>query len=95
MGANDVQIGGDHYKTDAGIQHWDVVEMFELGYMEGQITKYIFRWKKKDGLKDLLKAQHFLEKMIEIEKEKVKKKDAAEIFPTQIVNPFKAKIRNE
>ena len=32
----------------------------------GQITKYVTRWKKKNGLPDLLKAQHFLQKYIEI-----------------------------
>jgi hypothetical protein len=71
MLANDRQVGGEHYKTDNGLQHWDIVDIFNLGYFEGQITKYLFRWKKKGGIKDLEKAQHFLEKYIEIEKAKL------------------------
>jgi len=66
MSANDKQIDGEHYKTT--IEHWDYVAANNLDYFQGQITKYITRWKKKDedGIKDLYKAQHFLEKYIEI-----------------------------
>jgi hypothetical protein len=66
MSANDRQVGGEHYKT-GGLQHWDIVLMFGLGYFEGQITKYLFRWRKKNGIEDLLKARHFLDKLIESE----------------------------
>lgn len=62
---NERQVGGDHYNTY--IQHWDFVIANNLGYLEGCITKYICRHRKKDGLKDLKKALHFLEKLIEIE----------------------------
>lgn len=64
MGANDEQVGGGHYKSP--IQHWDYVLANELGYFEGQITRYVTRWRKKNGLEDLLKAQHFLTKLIEV-----------------------------
>ena len=64
MSANEKQVGGSHYRSD--IQHWDYVVANDLDYFQGQITKYVTRWKKKNGLKDLLKAQHFLEKYIEI-----------------------------
>jgi hypothetical protein len=64
--ANKIQIGGSHYQT-GGLQHWDVVLMFGLGYFEGQITKYLFRWRKKNGVEDLKKARHFLDKLIESE----------------------------
>jgi hypothetical protein len=37
--------------------------------MEAQIIKYVMRWRSKDGIIDLVKAQHFLEKLIEWEKE--------------------------
>lgn len=63
--ANDTQVGGQHYRTD--IQHWDYVVANKLDYFQGQITKYVTRWKKKNGLDDLRKAQHFLEKYIEVE----------------------------
>lgn len=64
--ANDQQIAGTHYKST--IQHWDhAVYVFGTGYLRGQITKYVYRWRKKNGLQDLYKARHFLEKLIEVE----------------------------
>jgi hypothetical protein len=63
MSANDKQVGGAHYKSQ--IQHWDYVIANDLDYFQAQITKYVTRWKKKHGVQDLLKAQHFLEKYIE------------------------------
>ena len=65
MSANDRQIGGNHYRTE--IQHWDWAAANELDYFQGCITKYVARHKKKNGLEDLLKAQHFLFKYIEQE----------------------------
>lgn len=68
MSANEKgrQVGGEHY-GGGSIQHWDIVHMFELDYFQGQITKYVMRWKKKGGIQDLEKARHFLEKYIELQ----------------------------
>lgn len=68
MGANDEQVGGAHYNKP--IQHWDYVVAQGLGYFEGQITKYVSRWRDKNGLEDLRKARHFLDKLIEVEQTK-------------------------
>lgn len=67
MKANSRQVGGTHYK-DMSIEHWDVVALNGLDYFQGQITKYVMRWRGKNGLQDLDKAGHFLEKYIEVEK---------------------------
>lgn len=64
MKANTKQVGGNHYNST--IQHWDYVVANDLDYFQAQITKYVTRWKKKNGLVDLQKAQHFLEKYIEL-----------------------------
>jgi hypothetical protein len=64
-GANRVQVGGDHYKKQR-IEHWDWVAANDLDYFQGNITKYVSRWRDKDGLKDLEKARHYLDKYIEI-----------------------------
>jgi hypothetical protein len=61
--ANAVQVGGDHYKTE--IQPWDFIIANDLGYLEGNIIKYVSRYKKKGGMADLRKAQHYLQKLIE------------------------------
>lgn len=67
--ANETQVGGNHYKE--GIQHWDYAASHDFDYFQGQITKYVTRWKKKNGIQDLFKARHFLEKYIEIEYKKL------------------------
>ena len=62
---NQVQVGGNHYKGTA-VQHWDFAYHNNLDYFQGQITKYVTRWKLKNGVEDLYKAKHFLEKYIEL-----------------------------
>jgi len=66
MAANDKQEGGAHYKG-APIEHWDFVHMHQIPYMEAQIIKYVMRHRQKNGMEDLRKARHFLEKLIEQE----------------------------
>jgi len=62
--ANDRQVGGDHYQNKA-IQPWDYIVANNLGYLEGNVVKYVSRWKEKHGLEDLKKARHYLDKLIE------------------------------
>jgi hypothetical protein len=68
--ANEHQVGGDHYRRQT-IQHWDFVAANGLDYFQGQITKYVSRWKLKGGVEDLEKARHFLDKYIELVKQGV------------------------
>lgn len=63
--ANAIQHGGDHYKSKA-IQPWDYIASNNLGYFEGNIVKYVSRWKEKNGVEDLKKARHYLDKLIEL-----------------------------
>ena len=65
MSANDEQVGGTHYK-DKAIQPWDYIVANNLGYLEGNIIKYVSRWRDKGGVDDLLKARHYLDKLIEV-----------------------------
>lgn len=62
--ANRRQVGGSHY-GGGEIQHWDLAVMFNWNWAQYQITKYVMRYLDKNGLQDLEKAQHFLEKLIE------------------------------
>lgn len=68
------QVGGTHYGLRS-YQHWDMVAEFNLDYFQGQITKYVMRWRDKNGVEDLEKAGHYLEKYMEIER-------ARQSFPT-------------
>lgn len=68
MAANDRQEDGDHYRKVEGEQHWDRQwRLHGRGYFVGCITKYVERYPHKNGIADLRKAQHFLEKLIELE----------------------------
>lgn len=63
---NQIQHGGDHYKLKT-IQPWDYIAKNNLGYFEGNVVKYVSRWREKNGVQDLLKARHYLDKLIEME----------------------------
>ena len=63
--ANERQVGGEHYKSKS-IQHWDLVAYNKMGYFEAQITRYITRWRKKNGLQDVEKAIHYHAKLCEL-----------------------------
>ncbi len=65
MTAHDVQVGGSHYKGKS-IQPWDYIAANNLGYFEGNIVKYVSRWRDKGGVDDLKKARHYLDKLIEL-----------------------------
>jgi len=64
--ANATQIGGTHYKAKP-MQPWDYIAANGLGYFEGNIVKYVSRWRDKGGVDDLRKARHYLDKLIELE----------------------------
>ena len=66
MGANEVQVGGSHYK-DFKYETWDVIHDWKLGYFDGNAVKYLSRWRRKGGVDDLRKAKHYIEKLIELE----------------------------
>ena len=66
----------NHYKTKNGLETIQVIEAFTDGLMgveatdTGNIIKYVCRWKKKNGLEDLKKAQWYLNHLINhVEKE--------------------------
>lgn len=64
MSANDYQVDGSHYAKKA-IQPWDYILANKIGFLEGNIIKYVSRYPEKGGVKDLEKAKHCLEKLIE------------------------------
>ena len=63
---NTQQVAGVHYK-DKVIQPWDYIAANALGYFEGNVIKYVSRWRDKGGVEDLRKARHYLDKLIELE----------------------------
>jgi len=68
--ANSTQVGGDHYKK-MDIQPWDVIDygpkQQAIGFYRYNALKYIMRAGEKGEFKeDIAKAQHYLEKLLEI-----------------------------
>ena len=61
-----------HYQSESGIEAIDVMEAF-TEHLRGreatntyQVLKYILRWKKKDGLRDLKKCLYYLNRLIAV-----------------------------
>jgi len=49
---------------------WDYAYEHDLNFFEGNIVKYVTRWRDKNGLQDLQKAKTYLNKLIELEENK-------------------------
>jgi len=63
------QVGGSHY-LKYKIQPVDFIIKNNIGFVEGNIIKYILRFKEKGGVQDLLKAKHYIELLIDSSKGK-------------------------
>ena len=61
-----IQVGGGHYKSMA-IQPIEYITKNNLPYCEANVIKYISRWRDKGGKKDLEKAKHYIDLLIQLE----------------------------
>jgi hypothetical protein len=61
------QVGGSHYKKYK-IQPVEFIIKNNIGFVEGNIIKYVLRFKEKGGVSDLLKAKHYIELLIDTTK---------------------------
>ena len=71
MSANDKQVAGDHYKVLGAYQPWDVLKHWLTpeeyrGWMKGNAIVYLAREKQKGGNTDIAKAEHHLQKLLEV-----------------------------
>lgn len=67
----DHQVGGSHY-ADYAIQPLEFCVLNNIPFLEGNVIKYICRWRKKNGVEDLQKAKHYIEMLIELEEKNAK-----------------------
>ena len=67
MNEND-QVGGSHY-LKMKIQPIEYILANDLGFLEGNVIKYVSRYKLKNGVEDLKKAKHCLEMLIKKEED--------------------------
>lgn len=63
--ATDIQVGGDHYRMP--IQPVEYIWKNNMNFFQGNVLKYISRYKTKGDKEDLLKARHYIDMLIEFE----------------------------
>lgn len=68
MSAFDEQAGGNHY-LEFSIQPVEFIHKNKIPYIEGNVIKYVSRWRDKGGLQDLHKAKHYINLLIEMEQD--------------------------
>jgi hypothetical protein len=68
------QEGGSHY-VKCAIQPIEYIHANRLGFIEGNVVKYITRWKDKNGIQDLKKIIHYCELLIDLETKDQSKDD--------------------
>ena len=56
----------NHYNKS--IEPRDYITANNLDFNEGNIIKYVSRWKQKNGLEDLIKAKNYLDYLIDMNK---------------------------
>lgn len=42
----------------------DFCQHHDIGFQEGNVIKYVTRWKNKNGVEDLYKAKEYLDRLI-------------------------------
>jgi len=50
----------EHLKIDVA----EFCSINDIPFLEGNIIKYVCRWKQKNGIEDLQKAKHYIEMLI-------------------------------
>lgn len=68
LDALSVQVAGTHYKQ-LPIQPVQYIHANKIGYFEGNVIKYVTRWRDKGGVADLEKAKHYIELLIQLEQQ--------------------------
>lgn len=64
--ATNIQVGGNHYR-DMKIQPIEFIQANGLNFCQGNVVKYITRYKHKNGKEDLLKARHYIDLLLQYE----------------------------
>ena len=61
---NDIVNHPSHY-TQGNIECIDYILDKKMSYLEGNIIKYVTRYKEKNGIEDLFKAQWYIQRLID------------------------------
>jgi hypothetical protein len=79
----DTQVAGDHYRRYA-IQPIDYIVKNGVGFLAGNVIKYVTRYKDKGGAEDIRKAIHYLELILEFEYAGVELTEIGALTPTEL-----------
>ncbi len=66
MSPQETQIGGSHYK-DMAIQPAEFISKNDIGFLAGNVIKYVIRHQNKNGAQDIRKAIHYCQLILELE----------------------------
>ena len=66
MKATDIQEGGTHYRAYP-IQPIQYIVANGIGFLAGNVIKYVTRYGRKNGAEDIRKAIHYLQLILEFE----------------------------
>ena len=66
----DKQVGGNHYKG-LNVEPWDAMQAWLtreefIGFLKGNVLKYMARANFKNGAEDIKKAAHYQEKLLSV-----------------------------
>ena len=61
----DKQVGGAHYKN-CTIQPVVYIESNKLGFLMGNVVKYVTRYSVNSNVQDLEKAKHYIELQLQL-----------------------------
>lgn len=78
------QVGGSHYQK-MKIEPIDFIMENDLNFCQGNVIKYVCRYKDKNGVEDLRKAKQYIDFLIEKEEKEEKQKmdDLTDFFLTE------------
>jgi len=68
LGRTLVPLPDKHY--EGSIQPVEYIEANNLNFFEGNVVKYVTRWRKKGGVDDLRKAKNYIDMLIQQEESK-------------------------
>lgn len=66
MDTSVLKVGPPHYSKYA-IEPAEFIAKNKLDYFQGNVIKYILRFRDKDGKEDLIKIKHYVDMLIENE----------------------------
>jgi len=71
---NKEQVTHPSHYNQGKTEMWDYSAQHNLDFFEGNVVKYVTRWKHKNGIQDLYKAKQYLDKYIKIQEEELNKR---------------------